>query len=396
MNILIVVSGGIAAFKSAQLVSDLVKLKHNVKVVMTKNATNFITPLTLATLSKNQVYVDMFDINQDYSSVLHIELSKWADVVVVVPATANIISKISNGLADDLASTTILAALNKPIIIMPAMNSLMLSNPSTVDNLATLIKRGYYVMDSDCGLLACGDYGKGKLPPISKMIEFIEMVAYPDKPLLNKTVLISAGPTIEAIDPVRFISNHSTGKMGYSLAKMAARLGAKVILVSGKTNLEKPLNCEFIQVISADEMYNCLCNKVLESDYVIMAAAVADFKPAFVAKHKIKKEQKHIMQLELINTLDIISELVKIKPKDCKICGFAMESENLIENGKSKLLNKNMDMIVCNNILDQGAGFGYDTNIITIIDKVSKTEFSLMSKDECALEILKHLVNLEV
>lgn len=396
MNILIVVSGGIAAFKSAQLVSDLCKLEHNVKVIMTKNATKFITPLTMETLSKNPVYIEMFDSNHEHSFVLHIELAKWADVVVVVPATANLISKISHGLADDLASTTILAASNKPIIVMPAMNSYMLTNPSTVANLMTLKQRGYYIMDSDSGLLACGDFGKGKLPAISKMIEFIEMVAYPNKPLLNKTVLISAGPTIEAIDPVRFISNHSTGKMGYALAKVAAKLGANVILVSGKTHLDKPLNCEFIQVNSADEMYHALCDKVAISDYVIMAAAVADFKPIMIEKQKIKKEHKNNLCLELTNTLDIISELIKIKPSHCKVCGFAMESENLVENGENKLLNKNMDMIVCNNIMDKGAGFGYDTNIITIIDKKSKTEFSLMSKDDCALVILKHLIDLEV
>lgn len=394
MNILLAVCGGIAAFKSAQLVSDLTKRNHCVQVIMTKNAREFISPLTLSTLSKNPVYFDMFLENEDYSHVKHIELAKWADVVIVVPATANMIAKLAHGIADDLVSTTILAVNKKPIIVIPAMNTMMLNNQATVYNLNLLTERGYHIMDSDCGLLACGDVGKGKIPELDKIIEYVEMVAFSDKRLLNKKVLISAGPTVEAIDPVRFISNHSTGKMGYALARAAIKLGAEVILVSGPTNLKAPLNAKVINVLSACDMAMAMKEYVCDVDYVIMAAAVADYRPKHISEHKIKKDGNSNMMLELINNPDIILDLIEYKSNNCKVCGFAMESRDLVENGLKKLKSKNMDMIVCNNILDAGAGFGYDTNIITIIDNNGLIELPIMSKDECALKIIDHLINL--
>ncbi len=395
MNILLAVCGGIAAFKSAQLVSDLVKRNHNVQVIMTKNACEFISPLTLSTLSKNPVFCDMFLENDDYSHVKHIELAKWAQVVIVVPATANMIAKLAHGIADDLVSTTILAINLKPIIIIPAMNTMMLNNQATVANLDLLALRKYHIMESDCGLLACGDVGKGKIPELDKIIEYVEMIAFSDKRLLNKKVLISAGPTVEAMDPVRFISNHSSGKMGYALAKVALKLGAEVILVSGPTNLKAPLNAKVINVFSACEMLKVMKEYVGEVDYVIMAGAVADYRPKHTSEHKIKKEGNCEIVLELVNNPDIISSLIELKSSHCKVCGFAMESRDLVENGLKKLKSKKMDMIVCNNILDDGAGFGYDTNIITIIDNCGMLELPIMSKEECAFKIIDHLINLE-
>jgi len=383
-NIVLGITGGIAAYKAAELTRALIKEGAQVKVVMTKSAAEFIKPLTLQTLSKNQVYMDMFSPEGQYD-MAHISLAEFADAFIIAPATANIIGKIASGIGDDLLSTAIMAE-NKPTLICPAMNDKMLSNPIVQENIKKLIKTGYVVMESAEGELACNATGKGRLPEIPEIIEQIKSLFVP-KDFKGKKILITAGPTEEPLDPVRFITNLSSGKMGYALVAAAQQRGARVTLVSGPTNIPLPPAEKIIKVRTAEEMHKAVMSCYKAADIIIKAAAVADYRPKVSAREKIKKDQKTLF-LELERNPDIIAEIGRNKGKRVLV-GFAMETQDLLANAREKLKKKNMDLIVANNLREEGAGFRTDTNIITIIDKQGKTEsFSKMTKREAAEKIL--------
>ena len=387
-TILVGVTGGIAAYKTVQLVSDLIKKGYDVEVIMTKNATEFITPLTFSSLTKHDTYVDTFSKHVHYS-VEHISLAKKADLFIIAPATANVIAKIASGIADDMLTTTFLAC-DCPKVICPAMNTNMYENPITKDNIEKLKHYGMHIVEPTSGLLACGDVGKGKLVDIEVMIDAIEMYAHKDKPLKGKTVLVSAGATKEAIDPVRYITNHSSGKMGYSIAKAARNLGADVILVSG-SDLKDPYGINVVTITSAKEMKEVIDNYKKEADYIIMAAAVADYRPRSVSDHKIKKSDD--MSLVLERTDDILKGLGK--DKTYKLCGFAMETDDLIENAMKKFKEKDLDMIVANDLNTEGAGFKGDTNVVTIITKDNIEKLGIMTKSELGYAILERLMEVK-
>ncbi len=390
-TIVIGVTGGIAAFKSAQLVSDLLKMNYDVEVIMTKNAAEFITPLTFESLIKHKVYIDTFDRNFEYD-VKHISLAKKADVFVVVPATANFIAKAATGIADDMLTTTFLAA-KCPKIICPAMNTAMIENPITQRNLEICTSYGMEIVESTVGLLACGDVGKGKLADLSVIKNAIERATITDKTLTGVKVVVTAGPTEEAIDPVRFITNHSSGKMGYELARAAQHLGADVTLISGKVSLSPVEDVKMIPVLSAKEMAEAVLLESKDADIIIKAAAVADYTPKTVAENKIKK-QGDSLAIECLRTTDILKTLGEIKTKDQVLCGFAMETQNLIENATEKLLKKNADMIVANNLNEEGAGFQKDTNKVTMIFKDQMISTDCISKKELSYQILEHCLRL--
>lgn len=383
-HIIIGVTGSIAAYKIATLCSMLKKAQADVTVIMTQNATNFIHPLTFETLTGNKCLIDTFDRNFRYD-VEHVELAKQADVFLIAPASANVIAKAAHGLADDMLTTTFLAA-ECPKLVAPAMNTRMYKNPITQDNMKTLEKYGMTVITPQTGYLACGDVGEGKMPEPEALFEYIAY-ALSDKDLAGKKVLVSAGPTKEALDPVRFISNHSSGKMGYSIAKAAARRGAEVVLVSGTVNLETPLLVRRIDIVSAEDMKNAIFAEADTADIVVMAAAVADYRPKEVAPEKMKKKDDDL-SVSLERTTDILAALGARKRAGQFLCGFAMESENLIDNAKGKLQKKNLDLIVANNIRTKGAGFAVDTNVVTLIDAAGMRELPLMSKEALANEIL--------
>lgn len=382
MNIVVGITGGIAAFKTAQLVSDLKKEGHNIDVIMSENATKFISPLTFETLTNNRVSIDTFDRNFSYD-VHHISIAKKADVFVIVPCSANVIAKVAHGLADDMLTTTFLAS-NCPKIICPAMNTNMLNNKITQDNIKKCIKYGIKIVESDSGILACGDIGDGKLASIEKIKEEIYMTFY-KKTLTGKKVLVSAGATIEEIDPIRYITNHSSGKMGYAIAKAFRNLGAEVTLVTGKTNLNPVYKTNVIQVTSAKDMENAILKIKDDFDIIIMASAVADYTVKEKAKNKIKKSGD--ISLELVRTTDILKEIGKNKKENQILIGFAMESENLLENAKEKLINKNCDYIIANNVNQIGAGFNVDTNIVSIISKEKVEQLEIMSKLDIGYKI---------
>ncbi|HCI59667.1 MAG TPA: bifunctional phosphopantothenoylcysteine decarboxylase/phosphopantothenate--cysteine ligase CoaBC [Ruminococcus sp.] len=389
-TVLLGVTGGIAAYKIANLASALVKLHADVNVIMTQNATNFINPITFESLTGNKCIVDTFDRNFKFK-VEHIALAELADVFMVAPASANVIGKIANGIADDMLTTTFMACKKKKILA-PAMNTNMYENPIVQDNIKKLKDYGMEIIEPATGYLACGTTGSGKLPDEKILLEYIlREVAY-EKDLSGKTVLVTAGPTREAIDPVRFISNHSTGKMGYAIARCASLRGARVILVSGPVSIEPPLFAELLPVVSAEDMYNAVMKYKDEADIIIKSAAVADYTPVAVSSEKIKKQDGD-MRIELRRTRDILKELGQSRRENQFICGFAMETENLIENAVKKLESKNVDMIVANSLKTEGAGFGTDTNVVTLITKDGKTELPLMSKDEVAMKILDAAVN---
>lgn len=384
-TVLLGVTGGIAAYKIANLASALVKLHADVNVIMTQNATNFINPITFESLTGNKCIVDTFDRNFKFK-VEHIALAELADVFMVAPASANVIGKIANGIADDMLTTTFMACKKKKILA-PAMNTNMYENPIVQDNINKLKDYGMEIIEPATGYLACGTTGSGKLPDEKILLEYIlREVAY-EKDLSGKTVLVTAGPTREAIDPVRFISNHSTGKMGYAIARCASLRGARVILVSGPVSLEPPLFAELVPVVSAENMYNAVMKYKDEADIIIKSAAVADYTPITARSEKIKK-QSGDMSIELKRTRDILKELGQSRRENQFICGFAMETENLIENAVKKLESKNVDMIVANSLKTEGAGFGTDTNVVTLITKDGKTELPLMSKTDVAMKIL--------
>lgn len=383
------ITGSIAAYKMANVASMLVKKGCNVNVIMTKNATNFINPITFEELTKNKCLVDTFDRNFQYS-VAHISLATRADVFMVAPASANVIGKIANGIADDMLTTTIMAS-KCPKIISPAMNTNMFENPIVQDNLKRLEGYGYTVIQPESGRLAEGMSGNGRLPKEQTLVDFIERALADKQDLKGKKVLVTAGPTQEAIDPVRYITNHSSGKMGYAVAKAAMLRGAEVTLVSGQVNIDPVPFVKTISVVSAKDMYNAVIKEFENTDIVIKSAAVADFRPACVADNKIKKGDGENMSIELERTDDILRYLGEHKRNNQFICGFSMETENMLENSRKKLEKKNLDMIVCNNLREQGAGFQTDTNKVTIIDRHSTEELELMSKAEGATKILDEI-----
>lgn len=383
------VSGSIAAYKIASLASMLKKLHANVEVVMTKNATQFITPITFETLTGNKCLVETFDRDFDFQ-VEHVSIAKKADVVLVAPATANVIGKIANGIADDMLTTTIMACKCKKIIA-PAMNTNMYENPILQDNIAKLERYGMEVITPASGYLACGDIGAGKMPEPEVLLNYILKEVAFEKDLLGKKILVTAGPTREAIDPVRFITNHSTGKMGYAIAKMAVFRGADVTLVSGAVSIETPAFVNLVSVESAEEMYQEVTKRQAENDIIIKSAAVADYTPAEVSDEKMKKSDDD-MTIPLVRTKDILAELGSNRKEGQFICGFSMETENMLENSRKKLAKKNIDMIVANNLKVEGAGFGVDTNVVTIITKQDEIQLQKMSKEAVAQRILDAII----
>ena len=387
--VVIGVTGGIAIYKICTLVSSLKKQNYDVVVLMSKSAEEFVTPLTFQTLSGNRVITDMFSVDYE-PSVHHVSISKRADIFVIAPASANTIAKVSHGIADNMLTTTFLAS-KCPKLIVPAMNTGMLENPITQENINKCKELGMEVLESNSGYLACGDNGKGRMPEAIEIEDKIKEILEEDKFLKGKNVLITAGPTQESLDPVRYLTNHSTGKMGYALAKVARNLGANVTLVSGKTNLELVRGVSMVDVTSASDMASAVFSYNKSSDIMILAAAVADFTPSFVADNKIHKTGDG-MNLELTKTTDILETIGKEKTENQTIIGFAMETENLIESAKKKLEKKNCDYIVANNLKEAGAGFAHDTNKVTIISKNNEKELPLLSKEDTAREILRYCV----
>lgn len=391
-NVLLGVTGGIAAYKTADLASKLIKQHANVDVIMTRNATEFITPLTFESLTHTKCVTDTFDRNHPWE-VEHIALADKADVLVIAPATANCIAKLAHGIADDMLTTTALACIC-PKIIAPAMNTKMLENPATQRNLKTLEEDGYIIVTPGDGYLACGTVGKGRMEePANILEEILHVVAYP-KDMEGKKVLVTAGPTREAIDPVRYITNHSTGKMGVALAKVAAGRGAEVTLVAGPLEVEVPGYIHVVNVTTAEDMFREVTTLAADQDIIIKAAAVADYTPAVVAEDKVKKGDADAnLALPLTRTKDILKYLGEHKKENQILCGFCMETKDLLENARKKLESKNLDMICANNLKVAGAGFGVDTNVITLITKDKEIELELMSKDEVAQQILSEILN---
>lgn len=391
-NIVLGVCGGIAAYKTCDLVSRLVKAEANVDVIMTENAVKFINPLTFQALSSNQVIVDMFK-EPKYWEIQHISLAKKADLVIIAPATANIIGKIANGIADDMLTTTVMAT-RAPIVFAPAMNCNMYENKILQSNINRLKELGYKFIEPGEGRLACGDIGKGKMAEPGDIETYISNILNQKRDFEGKTIIVTAGPTREAIDPVRFISNHSTGKMGYAIAEKAAERGAKVYLISGPTSLEAPNGVNIISVNSAKDMQKRIMEHFHEAQIIIKSAAVADYAPAVAHEQKMKKSDQNLF-IELVKNPDILYELGKIK-EDKILVGFAMETQNLIENAKEKVLKKNLDFIVANDLFTEGAGFASDTNVVKIIDRNGNVEsLPKMPKSQLADLILDKILKIE-
>lgn len=390
-TILLGVTGGIAAYKAAALASALVKQHAAVEVVMTKNATQFITPLTFEELTGRRAMVDTFDRNFSHQ-VEHISLAQRTDLVIIAPATANVCAKLAHGLADDMLTTTVLAC-KCPKLIAPAMNTNMYENPVTQDNLNTLRHYGWDVIEPASGRLACGAVGKGKLPePVDLVQHVLKYIALPHD-LEGKHVLVTAGPTREALDPVRYLSNHSTGKMGYAIAKMAMLRGAEVTLISGPTTIQPPPFVNVVNVVSAKDMFNAVAAQAPNADLIFKAAAVADYSPAAYCDDKMKKKDDEL-SIPLSRTQDILKYLGENRIPGQIICGFSMETQNMVENSREKLTKKGVDMICANNLKQAGAGFGVDTNIITLITRDDIVELPLQSKEDAANAILDHSLKL--
>ena len=385
------VTGSIAAYKIANLASMLVKQLADVHVIMTQNATNFINPITFETLTNNKCLVDTFDRNFQFH-VAHVSLAQKADIMMIAPASANIIAKLAHGIADDMLSTTALAC-NAPIYVSPVMNTRMYENPITQNNLDVLRKFNMTVIEPDSGFLACRDTGSGKMPSESVLMEYIMKEIACSKDLFDKKILVTAGPTQEAIDPVRFISNHSTGKMGYAIAKRAMLRGADVTLISGPTALTPPAFVNYIPVTSAADMLAAVTEHAAYQDMIIKSAAVADYTPAEVATEKVKKKSDDL-EISLKRTTDILASLGENKANGQLLCGFSMETENMLENSKKKLEKKHADLIIANNLKETGAGFGTDTNIVTLITKDAVTELPMLSKEDVADAVLDTLLQL--
>ena len=390
-TIVLGVTGGIAAFKAAQLASDLIKKDYDVEVILTKNATQFIAPLTFEALIDHNVVVDTFEKVQN-RSIHHISIAKKADLFILVPASANVIAKVAHGIADDMLTTTFLAC-NKQKVICPAMNTQMYENPITQENLQRCRDLGYAILEPAVGHLACGDTGKGKLCDLQDILDYVDRFFHRSDLLKGKRVLITAGPTQEALDPVRYLTNHSSGKMGYSLAQAALDMGAEVTLISGPVQLTAPKGVRFYPVTTAKEMFDAVCAHCDTADFIIKAAAVGDYRPLYVSEQKIKKggERLHV---EFVKNPDILAYLGEHKRPHQIICGFAMETQNLLENAQAKLENKHCDMIVANDLHTEGAGFQSDTNIATILDRSSRTPCPKMSKYALGVTILEHMLAL--
>lgn len=390
-TVLLCVTGSIAAYKIPNLARMLKKMNCTVHVLMTPNAQNFITPMTFETLTQNKCLIDTFDRNFEYS-VEHVALAKQADVVMIAPASANVVGKIANGIADDMLTTTVMACPCKKIV-SPAMNHNMFHNPIVQDNIEKLRRFGYEIVEPDRGMLANGDTGDGKMPSEQVLLEYILREIAMEKDLAGKRVLVTAGATQEAIDPVRYITNHSSGKMGYALAMDAMLRGAEVTLVSGKTALRCPPFVNMINVTSAADMFEAVTYAAPKQDIIIKAAAVADYRPAETAAEKIKKtDGESVIKLE--RTADIIKYLGEHKPEGQFLCGFSMETENVLENSRRKLESKKLDMICANSLRESGAGFGTDTNIITMITKNDETKLELMSKEAAAHAIFDKILSI--
>lgn len=386
------VTGSIAAYKMANAASMLVKMHADVHVIMTENACQFITPVTFETLTGNKCMVDTFDRNFQFH-VAHVSIAKKADVVLIAPASADVIGKLANGIADDMLTTTVMACTCR-IILAPAMNTNMYHNPILQDNLKKLAEYGYEVIAPEKGLLACRDVGDGKMPSEEVLIAHIlREIAY-EKDLAGMKVIVTAGPTQESVDPVRYITNHSTGKMGYELAKAAMLRGAEVTLVSGVTALEKPLFVDYVQVKSAGDMFAAMKERFLDNDIIIKAAAVADYTPASYNEEKTKKKDDD-MSIPLTRTQDILKYMGEHRREGQFYCGFSMETQNMLENSRVKLTKKNIDMVVANNLKIAGSGFGTDTNVVTMISKEEEIQLELLTKEEVAHKILDEILKLK-
>ncbi len=391
-TVLLGVTGSIAAYKIAVLARMLVKAGAEVHVLMTENAVNFINPITLETLTGHKCLIDTFDRNFQYS-VEHVALAKQADVVLVAPASANVIGKIASGIADDMLTTTVMACPCKKII-SPAMNTNMFFNSIVQENIEKLKRHGYEIIEPAVGMLANRDIGAGRMPDEDVLFDYVvKEAAYP-KDLEGMKVLVTAGPTVEAIDPVRYISNHSTGKMGYALAKAASLRGAETTLVSGPAALLKPRFAACVDIVSAEDMFREVTERAPEQDVVIKAAAVADYRPARVSREKMKKKDGEL-SIPLVRTRDILAYLGQNKKEGQFLCGFSMETEHMLEHSREKLEKKNLDMIVANNLRQQGAGFGTDTNVVTILTKDGEVSLPQMSKDEVAHRILDQILKIK-
>ena len=390
-TVLLGVTGSIAAYKIAYLASALKKRHADVHVLMTENATNFINPITFETLTGNKCLVDTFDRNFQFQ-VEHVSIAKKADVVMIAPASANVIGKLAHGIADDMLTTTIMACKCKKFI-SPAMNTNMFENPVVQDNLKILEHYGYEVIAPASGYLACGDTGAGKMPEPETLLAYIEREAACEKDLKGKKILVTAGPTQESIDPVRYITNHSSGKMGYAIAKAAMLRGADVTLVSGRTAIEPPMFVKVVPVVTAKDMYEAVTSVSDEQDIIIKAAAVADYRPAKVSDEKVKKSDGQ-MSIELERTDDILKFLGEHKRDGQFLCGFSMETQNVIGNSRAKLTKKNLDMVAANNVKVEGAGFQGDTNVLTLITQDEEVSLPLMSKEDAALKILDKILTL--
>ena len=388
-TVLLGVTGSIAAYKIASLASALKKRHADVHVLMTENATNFINPITFETLTGNKCLVDTFDRNFQFQ-VEHISIAKKADLVMIAPASANVIGKLAHGIADDMLTTTIMACKCKKFIL-PAMNTNMFKNPVVQDNLKILEHYGYEVIAPANGYLACGDTGAGKMPEPETLLAYIERETACEKDLKGKKILVTAGPTQEAIDPVRYITNHSSGKMGYAIAKIAMLRGADVTLVSGCTAIEPPMFVNLVPVVTAKDMYEAVTSISNEQDIIIKAAAVADYRPANVSDEKVKKREGQ-MSIELERTDDILKYLGEHKPTGQFLCGFSMETQNVIENSRAKLVKKNLDMVAANNVKVEGAGFQGDTNVLTLITREEEISLPLMTKEGAAGRLLDKIL----
>ena len=384
------VTGSIAAYKIASLASMLVKAHCDVHVIMTRNATNFINPITFETLTNHKCIVDTFDRNFEFQ-VEHVSLAQQADVMMIAPASANVIGKVAHGIADDMLTTTIMACPGK-VIFSPAMNVHMFENPILQDNLEILRKYGYEIVEPAVGYLACGDTGAGKMPEPETLYQYILRELACEKDMKGLHVMVTAGPTREAIDPVRYITNHSSGKMGYAIARRAMLRGADVTLVSGPTALEPVPFVKMVPVVTAQEMFEAVRDHLDEQDILIKSAAVADYRPASVSEEKVKKTEGD-MSISLERTQDILGYVAEHRREDQVICGFSMETQNMLENSRKKLTKKKLDMIAANNVKDEGAGFATDTNLITIITKQEERALPLMTKEEAAHELLSYILS---
>ena len=388
-TVLLGVSSSIAAYKAASLASMLVKQHAEVHVLMTENATKFISPIVFETLTGNKAPVDTFDRCFQFD-VEHVSLAKKADVVMVAPATANVIAKLAHGIADDMLTTTVLAC-DCPKLVSPAMNTRMYENPVTQENLETLRRFGWQVVEPASGYLACGDTGAGKLPEPEVLLDWLLQTIAREKDMAGLRVLVTAGPTQESLDPVRYLTNHSSGKMGYAIARAAARRGAQVTLVTGPTSLEHPRFMQVVEIVSAEDMFREVTTRAPEQDIIIKAAAVADYTPAQVAEDKLKKKDGD-MSIPLVRTKDILGYLGEHRREGQYLCGFSMETRDMLENSRKKLHKKHVDMIAANNVKESGAGFAVDTNLLTLITEDSEKALPLMSKEDAANALLDEIL----